>query len=161
VGHLRVGDVCVRDLQVAFPDETLDVALRRMSSRDIGRLPVVARTDPRRLVGILRRTHIVRAYEIALARRATLRARAQQVRLGAVSGMEVEEIAVAAGASCAGKQIHALGLPPEVVVATIRRGRRLLVPRGSTTLEAGDVLAVLGDPQSVEALRRLCTSTQP
>jgi CBS domain-containing protein len=41
------------DLAVAFPDEPLHVALTKMLDRDIGRLPVVRRNDPRQAVGYL------------------------------------------------------------------------------------------------------------
>ena len=67
------GEVCTRNPLVAFPDETIGEALRRMSARDIGRLPVVSRADPQRLVGILRGTDVTRAYSAALARRTALR----------------------------------------------------------------------------------------
>jgi CIC family chloride channel protein len=49
-GETLVGEACTRDLLVAYPDETLADALRRMGVRDIGRLPVVDRDDPRRLL---------------------------------------------------------------------------------------------------------------
>ena len=43
---------------------------------------------------------------------------------------------------------------------TIRRGGRRIVPHGGTTLEAGDVLAVIGDESALAAIRRLCTTAQ-
>jgi CIC family chloride channel protein len=54
-------------------------------------LPVVARDNRRKLLGVLRRTDLVRAYDIALTRRATLRHTAQQVRLGVFTGAHVIE----------------------------------------------------------------------
>ena len=153
---LRVGDVCVRDLLVAYPDEPLDVALRRMSSRDIGRLPVVDRADRGHLLGLLRRTHMIRAYEGALARRTALRSRAQNVRLGAVTGVEVVEIDVAAESMYAGKSIAESGWPAQSVIVTVRRGSHVIVPHGQTILEAGDILAVLGDDQALAEIRLHC-----
>jgi hypothetical protein len=49
---------------------------------------------------------MVRAYDTALTRRAALRHRAHQVRLGAISDerMDVTEMIVEAGALCAGKK---------------------------------------------------------
>ena len=61
-----VGDACVRDLVVTYPDESIGAALRRMSTRDIGRLPVVDRNHPQQLLGLLRRSDLVRAYDVAL-----------------------------------------------------------------------------------------------
>lgn len=45
-----------------FPDDAIAEAARRMSSEDIDRLPVVDRADPRRLVGIISRSDLLRAY---------------------------------------------------------------------------------------------------
>lgn len=50
-----------RDPLVAYPDEPLREAVDRMLAHHIGRLPVVARDDPRRLVGYLGRTGIMEA----------------------------------------------------------------------------------------------------
>ncbi len=71
VGAASVGNACTRDLVVAYPDESLATALRRMAPRELGRLPVVDPRDPKRLVGLLRRSDVIRAYEAALARRRT------------------------------------------------------------------------------------------
>jgi CIC family chloride channel protein len=64
-----VNDVMTRQVVTAFPDETLDAVLRKLGPRDLSRLPVVSREDPRRLLGVVRRNDVVRAYNLALARR--------------------------------------------------------------------------------------------
>jgi len=46
---------------VAYPDEMVHDALNRLVHNDIGRLPVVGRDDPRRIVGYLSRGAILRA----------------------------------------------------------------------------------------------------
>jgi len=50
-----------RDLIVAFPDERISEACATMLRNDIGRLPVVDRTDPRKLVGYLGRQGVMAA----------------------------------------------------------------------------------------------------
>jgi len=47
---------------VAYPDELVAAALHRMLQRDIGRLPVVSREDPRKLVGYLNRSSVLGAW---------------------------------------------------------------------------------------------------
>jgi CIC family chloride channel protein len=64
-----VADFMTPGIVTAYPDETLDAVLRRMGPRDLSRLPVVARDNPRRLLGVVRRNDVVRAYNLALARR--------------------------------------------------------------------------------------------
>jgi chloride channel protein, CIC family len=136
----------------------LGAALRRMSQRDLGRLPVVARDNPHRLLGILRRSDVIRSYEIALARRASLRHRTQQVRLDAVSPetVEVIEVVVETGSLCASRPMKDIPWPQTCIIATLRRGRQVLIPHGDTVLEAGDVLAVVAEGEVRQEVFRLC-----
>lgn len=64
---LRIGDVAVRNLVTAQPDETLHVAVRRMNRLGLRQLPVVRGELPARPLGLLRRSDILAAYEGALA----------------------------------------------------------------------------------------------
>jgi len=157
---LTVGEACTRELLTVYPDETIGAALRRMGARDVGRLPVVARADPRRLLGVLRRTDMVRAYAAALTRRATLKHRNHQVKLGATTGgsVSVEEIAIENGALCAGKCVSQVTWPKDCVIASVRRGRTVIVPRGDTRLQAGDVLVVVAEGSAGEKVRLLCVA---
>ncbi len=68
-----VGEVCTRELLLAYPDETIGAALRRIGVRNVGQLPVVARNNLHSLVGLLRNTDIARAYDLAVTRRAAIR----------------------------------------------------------------------------------------
>jgi CIC family chloride channel protein len=152
----RIGDIATHDLLVAYPDETLGVALQRMSVRDVGNLPVVAPEHPRQLLGMLRRADLVRAYNLALSRRAAMRHRAQQVRLGAFSGANVEEVVISAAAPCEGQLISAVAWPRDCVIASIRRGQQTLIPHGDTVLKAGDVLVAVVEGEARTTLREFC-----
>lgn len=155
---LSVGDVATRVLLYCYPDETIGDALRRMSPQDIGRLPVVDPADHRRLLGLLRRSDVIRAYDIALARRAALRHQAHQVRLGAFGGEEVvvSEMVIEPQAFCAGKPIKAVRWPNDSVIASLRRKGKLIVPHGETVLQAGDTLVVVTKEPLDDRLERLC-----
>lgn len=59
--EMTVAEAGSTDLAVAFPDEPLHVALTKMLARDIGRLPVVERNDPTRVVGYLGRAALLSA----------------------------------------------------------------------------------------------------
>ena len=156
--RLTVRDIATRDLITAYPDDTLGTALRRMAPRDLSRLPVVERDDPRQLLGVIRRSDAVRAYDVALSRRAAMQHRVHQVRLGAfvASGVSVEEITVEAGAPCEGRRVSEVAWPRECVIATLRRGRQVLIPHGNTVLKAGDVLAVVVEGEARDAMWQIC-----
>jgi CIC family chloride channel protein len=71
ISNLTVADICTRSLIVAYPDQSLHEVLERLGVREVGRVPVVDRADPTRLLGVLRRYDIIRAYTRALTRRRT------------------------------------------------------------------------------------------
>ena len=152
----KIGNVCARDLLVAFPDETIGAALRRMSVRDVGRMPVVSRENPKLLVGLLRRSDAIRAYDIALKRHALLRHRAQQARLGTFSGVDVQEIAIQPGANCDGQAVRDVEWPRDCVIASVRRGSKLFIPRGETILKAGDALVFVAEGEASKNVSHLC-----
>lgn len=162
-GDRPVGEICTRDLMVAYPAETIGAVLRRMSPRDIGRLPVVEPSNPRRLIGVLRRSDILRAYDLALAQRASLRHRVHQVRLGAVSGEEVNvlELVVEPGSGCANVAMCNIPWPRESLIASLRRGGQLMIPHGDTVLREGDVLAAVAEGPARDELVRLCKRCDP
>jgi CIC family chloride channel protein len=153
---MPLGPYCTREVIVTYPDEPIGDALRRMAPGEVGRLPVVSRDDPKKVVGLLRRTDLVRAYDAALSRRAAARQRAAQTRIGILGGVEIEETLLEKGAPAAGRVLKDMSWPPQCVIATIRRHHRLVVPRGETRLEAGDVLLLVGDRKAREAAQQLC-----
>jgi len=59
---MTVADIATTHPIVCYPHQTLREALRKVGELNLGRLPVVDRVDRARLVGILRRHDIIRAY---------------------------------------------------------------------------------------------------
>lgn len=68
-GQKQVKDACTRSLVVTYANEILADALKKMGARDIGRLPVVSRENQRRLIGILKGSDVVHAYNLALSQK--------------------------------------------------------------------------------------------
>jgi CIC family chloride channel protein len=58
-GALTVLEAGTRDVVITYPDESLHDASAKMLRNDIGRLPVVDRNDPRRVIGYLGRPGIM------------------------------------------------------------------------------------------------------
>ena len=155
---MTAGAACTRQMEMAFPDETLNLALRRMSRRDLGRLPVVDRANPRRLQGMLRRADIIRAYDIALTRRTAQRHREHAVRLDAMTParVDVSDVVIEPGAPVAGKKMKEIPFPQGCLVASLRRGGEVLIPHGETVLYEGDVLVVVAQAAELQDVLRLC-----
>lgn len=60
--HLTIKDYCVTDLITVTPRDTLSEALDCLGSREISHLPVVDITDKKRLIGIITKGDIIKAY---------------------------------------------------------------------------------------------------
>lgn len=157
-GLQTVGEACTRQLVTATPDETLAAALRRMSARDLGRLPVVEPDNPRHLVGMLRRADMIRAYELALTRRAAQGHRHSGARLDAFTPAQVQvsEVIVQPGSPADGHLLREIPFPPECLVVSIRRRARVIVPRGETRLLPGDVLILAAQGEVLQRALGLC-----
>jgi CIC family chloride channel protein len=155
---VKAGDVCTRDLIVAYPHESLSDALLRMSHADVGRLPVVDRNYNRRLVGILRRVDVIRAYEIALVRRAADRHKAEEVRLDALTPdrVLVTDMIVQDHATLDGKQMRDIRWPDGALIASVRRANKVFIPHGGTVIQAGDTLVVVAEGKARQQVAEMC-----
>ncbi|OYT61452.1 MAG: hypothetical protein B6U69_03590 [Thermofilum sp. ex4484_15] len=66
-GKLKVKDILPkRKLVVTYPDESLSIALDKMYKERLDRLPVVSRSDPNKLIGIISENDIINAYRKAV-----------------------------------------------------------------------------------------------
>ena len=147
---LKVRDIATRDVIVAYPDEPVRAVLQRMAPRDLSRVPVVSRDNPRHLLGLIRRNEIVRAYELGMVRRG--------FALGHLPGMPKgtaeAQFPIPPEAPIVGKALAELNLPEDILVIHIHRDGETIIPHGDTILQAGDVVTLLARDGDLEALRR-------
>jgi len=57
-----------------------------------------------------------------------------------------------------GKAIMNISLPGECLIAIVERDGEIVIPKGKTILESGDVLSILGYPQDISSLKELLDS---
>jgi CIC family chloride channel protein len=152
---MYVHDIATRSVLTAYPDEPVWTALRRLGTRDVGRLPVVDRQNPQRLVGIIRRHDIVRAYKVGIRRKLEMQSRTEQFRLGKLAGTEFIEIEVSLQSPVAQHAIKELTLPEGCVLVSILRNNRVLIPHGDTRLSPGDRLTALVSLDCAAEFRRI------
>lgn len=67
IDELKVEDIATKSPIVAYPDQSLREALFALGAEDVGRIPVVDRADRTKLLGVLRRHDIIKAYKKKLA----------------------------------------------------------------------------------------------
>lgn len=151
---LTVGDICTREVITVHPEDTLLDAIRAMSLRDVGRVPVVKK-GTRACVGLIGRHGIMRGYNLAVTRKLKDQHTAERVRLNVLIGAHVFEFYVERDAPIVGKTIASVHWPQESTVASVQRRGRLIVPHGSTEILADDVLTIVADPMHEPELRAL------
>jgi CIC family chloride channel protein len=159
-----VQEIAVTKVIVAYPDEPMADALHRLSVRGVGRLPVVLRDDPQALVGTVRRSDIIRAYNIALTRRAEVQQRAERVRLRKVDHTEFLELELAPRSPCVGRTVRELAslLPHDLVLVSIRRANgQVIIPHGDTEFRPGDRITAFADQDAVTEAKRLFLGESP
>jgi potassium/hydrogen antiporter len=80
--------------------------------------------------------------------------RPQLVEVGTIRelGADVVEVPITAGDAAIGVRVRDLGLPREALVNVLVRGSEALPPRGSTRLEAGDRLYIVGRQDAMAAI---------
>ena len=149
-----VADITTLEPATVFPDEPISKALRLMSERDFGRIPVVSRQNPQQLVGLLRRGDMIRAYRQAILRKLEQQHRRENVRLGRLTDTEIVEVTIDRDTETVGMPVRALHLPSHALITSIRRRSDIIIPHGDTLLEPGDQVTMLARTGTAELVTR-------
>ncbi|KPK34159.1 MAG: chloride channel protein [Nitrospira bacterium SG8_35_1] len=156
---LKVWDVATSEPVTVFPDEPIWEAIRKMAPRDLARLPVVSRSEPKQFVGLISRSDIVRAYNVGLMRKQKDQLAHERSALRKVTGLDFIEIRVEPDSPAAGKQLAEIHLPRNTNVVSILRHGAVLVPDGNTRILDGDVITVLCFSSKKESVRKFFISS--
>jgi CBS domain-containing protein len=130
-----IDQIATHDMITAYPDQSLNEALRTLGTAGVGRLPVVERADPQRLLGVLRRNDIVNAYQRGAIQRDEIEQQLQQMRVSSHSGTHLLEVRITETSAAVGRAIRDLHLP-----------RQSIIPNGMMILHANDRLTILTSP---------------
>jgi CIC family chloride channel protein len=148
-----VAEYCTRNLVTAFPDETLDDALRQFGALDVGRMPVVERRNRKHLLGLLRRGDIVHALSGQVAGAQQNNHHMDRLKMEAVAKTDLKELFLTHTDAACGKALNEIPIPDDCVIVSIQRGRQVVIPRGVTQLAPGDRLIALVGEGSLDKLQ--------
>jgi CIC family chloride channel protein len=157
---LKVADLAVEDPITVFPDEPIWLAIQKMSPRDLARLPVVARDGSGRLCGIISRSDILRAYDVGIVRRQRGQIVEHQVELRKSKENGYVEFVLKEEDTCSNAMVKDLSLPETINMVSIKRGDQILIPRGHTQLNVGDVITVYGRLKDIDGIRDFLNACQ-
>ena len=151
--NLVASDISVASPQRVYPDDQLGHVVELMAEGDLRQLPVVARWDERRLLGMISQRDVLRQVARRGPRLAGTTRRAAPVRrlIGAVQ----IEFTVKQESGLVGRELREIQLPEGSIVTIIHRQGTVVIPRGQVTVEAGDQLTILAEPVAEAAVRRV------
>ncbi len=152
--NLTVGDIASRDVITTDSTESMWLAVRKMALHGVGRLPVIER-GTRRLVGVMNRHDMVRAYNATITRKIREQHYAEQIRLQHLTGAHVFELNVTKQAPVANHQIAEIKFPGESTIASIQRDGKLMIPHGDTRILPKDVVTIVAAPEAEADIARL------
>ena len=151
---LRVEDVAVADPVTVFSDEPIWTAIQKMAPRDLARLPVVSRDGTGRLLGLISRSDILRAYDVGIIRKQRGQLLADQAILRREKNNDFIEFRLVPGGEGVQVRLRDLALPHAVNVVSIERDGELLIPHGDTIFASGDIITLFGRRETLKAARQ-------
>ncbi len=156
--NITVAAMTTRDLITIFPDEPIWKAIQQMSPKDLARLPVISRDGSGKLLGVISRSDILRAYDVGVVRKQRGQLGDQDVQLRKHNEMGYMEFVLKEEDSCHRARIKDLPIPATVNIVSIRREGQMLIPRGETRLQSGDVVTVYGKKEDITGLKDMLNS---
>ena len=131
-----------REAVILGPEDPMDSALEQLTARGLSWAPVV---ESGRLLGRLTVKDAIATYRRTLER--SIR------RTTELPGdTAVFEAKLHPASPVAGKLLREAHFPADTLVASIIRQGNTIFPHADTRLEAGDIIVVMADPASEEAL---------
>jgi chloride channel protein, CIC family len=139
----KVSEIMTTGLVTCEPGESLREAFRRFSERDVFQIPVIDPETPGEVVGMLRRTEMMWAFKQLSDEHQRLSQRSDALRGALGVGSTYVELPVQPEHRICFKRVRELDVPEHALVALLRRGERIVVPRGFTRIEPGDMLTLI------------------
>ncbi len=152
----RAYDLAVVAPIFVHPDDNLRYALSLLVEHDVRQLPVVAREDTARLVGMLTQRDVLR--EVAQPSDRTPNQRSVPTPVRRLVGAVEIECRVETGSRAERSAVSQLALPESSVITAIHRRGEVVIPRGNVQLEANDLAVLLTVPAEEGVVRALFIS---
>ncbi|OEU46994.1 MAG: chloride channel protein [Desulfobacterales bacterium S3730MH5] len=157
IRDLMISDMATPNPVTVFPDEPTWSAIRKMAPRDLARLPVVSRHNEKKLVGLISRSDILRAYDVGLLRKQQAEHVRDRMALRKMTHIEFIEIMVQPSCACEGKRLAEIELPQNAIVVSVARGGTVHIPSGDTRILAQDHITILCQTDLIEEIRKKFT----
>ena len=156
IGKMKISEVASADVVTVHADEPVWAAIRKMSPKGLARLPVVSRTDNKKLLGLISRSDIMRAYDVGIVRKQHAQLTRDRMALRKMADVQFLEIRIGDNCPCIGKRVSELHLPHGATVVSLqRRDGTVYIPHGGTLILKGDNVTLFTRLRIVDELKEI------
>ncbi len=154
LGDRTVADVMTTAVVTCEPGETLRHAFRRFADHNVYQFPVMDPEEPDSVQGVLCRREMMWAYKELSDEHQRLVERTDALPTERrFETIHVEMEVTSAHPAITYQRIRDIKVPEHSLIALLRRGERVVVPRGFTRVEPGDVLTLITTREHERSLR--------
>jgi CIC family chloride channel protein len=160
IADRTVADIMTTALVTCSPEETLRNAFRRFTDRGVYQIPVTDPEDRGRILGVLRRTEMMWAFKELSEEHQRLMERTDALPTDRrFESMHVEFQVTPEHRGVVDHPVREIRVPEHALIALLRRGDRVVVPRGFTRVEPGDILTLITTREYETELRSWISQT--
>jgi len=81
----------------------------------------------------------------------------QRLKDGISGQTEVDDLKIEPDSEIAGKQVKDISWPDHFVIARLRRGNQVIIPKGDSVLLSGDIMTIVAEKESIQLVQILCS----
>ena len=149
----------VKDPPTILPHQPVWMALRHLEDQGEGCVPVVAETGSKKLLGVLRRIDIIRAYNKAVSERAQDQHHDEILNIRQLNHSGLTEVTLSPDSPFVGKRVKELRLGEDTLMVSVRRKNGLRIVRGETILHAGDQVTIFAENPKADFIEKYLNGT--
>ena len=157
----KVSDIAeILDLPKVNSTDPLWLVLRHLEEHGGGCVPVIKSEKDPKLLGVLRRIDIIRAYNKVVTRKASQQHQEEMLTLRHLNQAGLMQVRISSKSPLVGMKVRELELGEDSLLVSIRRRNKLRVVRGDTVLQAGDEVMIFSEhPRGSQLRERLSGDT--
>ncbi len=144
----------VKDPPTILPHQPVWMALRHLEDQGEGCVPVVEEIGSKKLLGVLRRIDIIRAYNNAVLERAQDQHHDEILNIRKLNRSGLKEVTLNQDSPFVGKRVKELDLGEDTLMVSVRRNNSLRIVRGETILHAGDQVTIFAENPKAELIEK-------
>tara|TARA_B100000678_G_scaffold158496_1_gene132463 strand:- start:503 stop:1720 length:1218 start_codon:yes stop_codon:yes gene_type:complete len=149
----------VKNTPTILPHQPVWMALRHLEDQGEGCVPVVAETGSKKLLGVLRRIDIIRAYNKAVSERAQDQHHDEILNIRQLNRSGLTEVTLSPDSPFVGKRVKELRLGEDTLMVSVRRKNGLRIVRGETILHAGDHVTIFAENPKADFIEKYLNGT--